>query len=233
MNIPYQTETITLPSGPTATVRELLGRDENIITNQQLNKQNRMIGKLLSGLIEEIGGVEPNERSVAELYTADRRAILLAVRQLTYGPEVEVEVTCENTRCGKQFEVALNLDEDVVWEPMPEQLNGEVKLPSSGFDAVVKPMTGEMEGKLAKAADSDEALTDMMVVRLEKIGDLSSAQFRPFLNNCSGRDRQALRKAMESVEFGPDTRVKAPCPHCNTQHNIEVTNQYRFFFPEG
>lgn len=234
MEYAVNTVELTLPTGKQAEIREITGRAENIITDTNLIKTGKMLTKLLHHLVVSLDGEKPTEKEIQTLYTADRRAILLAARIETYGPELVFEHACINDRCPEgEFEVRVDLsnEEDIPMTPAPKDYEVEVRLPKSKLIAKIGPLTGEHETKMA-TAKSEDRLTNALLMYLRSIENVSDAKWREFLNNCSAQDTRAIREAAKNIEFGPETTVTVDCPHCGTENNIELTNEYNFFFPQ-
>lgn len=229
MSYESKTTSITLPSGPEAVIKEFTGRSEGIITNESLVKQGKMLTSLLTHQLVELEGEKPTESRVQALYTADRRALLLGIRVLSYGPEFSFVRKCNS--CKEENEITLNLEdeEDIKWTPMPENVEHEVTLPASGLVATVGPLTGEHETRMAKLGTQD-ILINSTLMYLRKIEGVSDAKHRSFLNEASARDTQAIRRAAEKVEFGPETQVTFECIHCGASQTAEITNETGFFF---
>lgn len=224
-------EEITLPSGRKAVVREITGKAENVIADENLIKQGKMVTRLIHRLLESLDGDKMTERDVENLYTADRRAILLKARELTHGPELSINHVCNNTRCGQEYEIRLNINEDIEWTPMPEEPVQEVLLPASKLIAKIAPITGVAEARLARTKP-EERLTEAVFVYVKEIESLSGPNaWLRFLENASARDTAAIRNAAQNVEFGPETTQETECPICGAKQNVEITNEVEFFFP--
>lgn len=228
------TETITLPSGKTAVVQEFTGKSEAIITDEGLVKSGKAVTKLIHQITKEINGEKPSERTIQDLYTADRRALLLAARILTYGPEMVFDHVCSNPRCQEESEVSIRLDDEdiIVHNPMPEGLETTITLPASGHVVKLAPLTGNDELRLAKLGNTSDRLIDIALLYIKDIEGMSNARYRQFLQEASARDTQAIRKAADEVEFGPETNIEVECIYCGHKQRVELTSHVNFFFPK-
>src|SRR5271157_3609040 len=83
-----------------AVLRKMTGRDEAILADKK-NRSNgaRMISELLASCLVRIGTVErPGLRVAQALYSADRHFLLVKLREITFGPEMQATYTCPSCR---------------------------------------------------------------------------------------------------------------------------------------
>ena len=84
----------------TAVLRKMTGRDEAILTDKR-NRHNgaRAITELLGSCLVRLGEVErPGSQVTRKLFSADRHYLLVKLREITFGPEMEATYSCPTCR---------------------------------------------------------------------------------------------------------------------------------------
>jgi hypothetical protein len=84
----------------TATLRKMTGRDEALMADRH-NRTNgaRMITELIGACLLQLGTLERPGAKVAQvLYSADRHFLLLKLREVTFGPDMEASYSCPTCR---------------------------------------------------------------------------------------------------------------------------------------
>lgn len=90
-------------------LRKMCGRDEELLYDDSLNTGN-MVTELLKNCMMSLGEiVEINTEIVSHLYTADRNFLLLELRRISLGNELQSSYNCPH--CGSRVSVVENLDE--------------------------------------------------------------------------------------------------------------------------
>ena len=84
----------------TATLRKMTGRDEALMADRH-NRTNgaRLITELIGACLLRLGTLErPGAKVAQALYSADRHFLLLKLREITFGPEMEASYSCPTCR---------------------------------------------------------------------------------------------------------------------------------------
>ena len=93
----------------TAEIRELTGEDEELIS------KSGSIAKALEVILKRgtilLGDQPPSDQELSSLVSGDRDSILLAIRRVTFGNDVDVALTC--TSCGVRDGYVIDLKNDV------------------------------------------------------------------------------------------------------------------------
>lgn len=159
---PSNTE-VTLPGGYVsgdgslvkyAVVRELNGADEEAIA--KAGSYGRALNVILSKGLVTIGDEVVNRELLDDLLAADRDAILLAIRRVTFGDEVNYSVLCDH--CSSPQQLVIDLDKDIPMVSLDDPIDGrkwttEIK---SGTAIVTLP-TGDVQKKLMENSDKTTA----------------------------------------------------------------------------
>src|SRR5262249_48578705 len=111
---------VTLPIGYTdpqgaihrrVVLRKMTGREEAILADRKYQRNGgKLVTELLHSCIVGIGDLEKNGRGpVASMYSVDRNYLLLKLRSITFGPELEAAYTCPS--CGESISTLEDLDD--------------------------------------------------------------------------------------------------------------------------
>jgi hypothetical protein len=115
--VPPSNSEVTLPGGfinrdgalvKYAEVRELTGLDEEAIS--KAGSVSRALLVMLQRGLVSIGTESANKEDLDRLLSGDRDAILVGIRKVTFGPEVEFNISCPSCRTSLDVDVDLNTD---------------------------------------------------------------------------------------------------------------------------
>ncbi len=88
----------------------LSGRDEELIAAQQSSASPRILTGLLSRCVLRLGPVRPvSEELARRLLIVDRQFLLLKLRQMTFGDQVQATVQCPWEACRKKVDIDFSL----------------------------------------------------------------------------------------------------------------------------
>ncbi|GLZ78608.1 hypothetical protein Afil01_34150 [Actinorhabdospora filicis] len=84
----------------TARLRKMTGHEEALLGDRKLRSNGgRLVTELLSGCLRGLGKLERvDRRIIGELTSADRNFLLLELRKLTFGTELEASYTCPSCK---------------------------------------------------------------------------------------------------------------------------------------
>jgi len=153
---------ITLPGGyitpggalsKYAEVRELNGEDEEAIS------RSGSLGKSLSTILQRglvsIGGEPVDKYALDEILAADRDAIMLAIRRITFGDEVEYRIICN---CGANTLTTINLIEDVIIKELNNPIQDRTWTSNTKLGEVIISLpTGVTQKLLIESTDKTTA----------------------------------------------------------------------------
>jgi len=137
-----------------AEVRELNGSDEEAIA--KAGSLGRVLNTILQKGLVSLGGEKVTKDSFDELLAADREAILLGIRRVTFGDTADFNVVCVG--CGAESVVEIDLIKDIPVKELDnpiEDRKWEVELKSG--TAVVGLPTGHTQRVLMENADKTTA----------------------------------------------------------------------------
>jgi hypothetical protein len=215
-------------------VREITGHEEDMLGSKSV-PNHKKVGNLISACVERLGDITDRKTLSTiggELTLGDRVFLMFAIRRTTLGDEYPFRGACPNESCNYRGLFTLDLsDLEVRKMPNPKQRIYEIELPS-GKTARYRPLLGRDEEELAKATNSNEALSLSILMHLEMLDDKPPTL--AMVKNLGMRDRNALRDAFEEIEGGVDTTLEMTCPMCGAEFEEELNvGQAGFFFPSS
>jgi hypothetical protein len=202
-------------AGNAPTLRPMTFDDEKALMSKtsQADPMNALLARCLSNI------------SVNELYQPDKVYILLKLREISYGDDYPVEITCPN--CSKDSQVMFKLSSlnvNYVDEEFSDPV--EIELP------VLKHKVGI---RLPRVKDekyfetSDSAIANLWRF-VEYINEYDQKTLiTKFLQKLPLRDAHALLSALSGKQFGIDTQVNFLCQYCNTKTRMEMPITSDFF----
>lgn len=219
--------TFQLPSGPEIELREMTGLEEELLTNQRLIRNGDAINQVLRNCIlrwdekEEISAGD-----VLDMLSGDRLFVLVKLRQISLGDEVELELSCPNTICRAKNRVVINL-EDLPVTPYGEAREFTFTLPGSGKKVRFGYLDGHKEKRLSQM--QEPTISSAMMIRLLDIDGTPPS--KKALADMSMRDRSALRQEMVRVDAGIDTTLDLECESCGASIRTRLEAEPGFLFP--
>lgn len=205
----------------------MTGVEEEILTNQRLIRSGDAVNQVLKNCIIRIGeNQDISMKNVLDMLSGDRLFVLVKLRQVSLGDEVELELTCPNTACRAKDQVTVNLD-DLPVTPYGEEREFVLTLPVSGSKVRFVHLDGHKEKRLAQM--QEPSISAAMMVRIVDID--GNAPSKKALNEMSMRDRSALRAEMLRVDAGIDTTIECDCESCGTRIRTRLEAEPSFLFP--
>jgi hypothetical protein len=217
----------------TAVLRKMTGRDEALMSDKRnRNSGARLITELVGGCLMKLGTIErPGTKVAQALYSADRHFLLLKLREITFGPEMQGTYTCPTCHTASTTEEDLtalqvvslpegDLPEDIV----VELEDGYVERSGETYTTMVfRPSTGADEEKVAPIIrDNPSHGKNAMLARcLKAVGDMPKARAEVLGSSIFGdltmKDRALIDKALNNGGPGIKMRRDINCTHCGRQ----------------
>jgi len=218
-----------LPSGLTVELRELTGNEEEILSDERQMRDGTGLNRALRNCIVRLGDNESvSERDVQAMFTGDRQAALVRLRQITFGDELELSLVCANTKCGAENIIVVNLAE-AEQKPYAPEREHSFTLPGCRQVVVFGYSTGEHELRLSKLKD-DADIHSLMLMRIVSVD--GNPPSRKSVRDWSANDIKHLRNKINSVDGDIDTTIKTVCRECGTPIVTRAEANYQgFFFP--
>lgn len=219
-------------------LRKMTGRDEAILADPQHQRNGgKLVTELLSSCVIRLGSTDKVSRdTISEMYSADRNYLLMKLRTVTFGDELETSYTCPS--CGHATQYMEDLSElpiktlgegespdDIVVELEDGYVdkNGEVytaltlRLPTGADEAAVSPQMRKNAslGKNALLARCIQSLGDMPKHRLNALGPKIMADL-------TMTDRRLIDRALNHAAPGVDLIRELECPSCGHEFKTSL-----------
>ena len=223
----------------TFTLREMTGRDEEAISKSDV-KQNgaKLIAILLERCVLSIGtltrksvGGEEWKEIIKKLLVGDQDYMLIKLRELSMGGEIEVTHTCPY--CKESLKTMLDVSE---LETVP--FKGQREIPFSlpkGYrdrkgvlhrDGTLRLPTGQDREILTPLARKNVAqASTLMLTRLCKFEE-GLPVTEDVMRDLTVRDREYLQKLLHENLFGINLEIDVTCTSCGEEFkgNLNATN---------
>lgn len=220
----------------------LTGREEELLADRSKSTSAAMATSILGRCIRRLGSMSPVSADDARrLLVADRQYLLLKLREVTFGDQVQAHIFCPWPGCGKKFDIDFSMRDIPVKEsedkgPMynvqlsPEaalRQNGEVlsevvfRLPTGADQEAISPLLCENEAT---------ALTRLLDRCIQSIGRVQNPNDQ-LIARLSPRARMEIEGRMQAVAPQVQMTMEADCPECGREFAVPFDLQ-DFFFGE-
>jgi len=219
-------------------LRKMTGREEAILADRRYQRNGgKLVTELLHSCIVRLGDHEKNGSSiVSKMYSADRNFLLLKLRTITFGPELQASYTCP--ACGEMMKLVEDLDDLPVRGLDDSESADEIKveledgyvdrdgtvhtaltlrLPTGADEEAVAAQMRQnaSEGKNALLSRCLKSLGEIPKHRLEAIGPR-------ILSDLTLTDRRLIDKALNQAAPGVDLIRPIECLHCGNKFNSSL-----------
>lgn len=221
----------------------LSGREEEFLVENHRGESASLATVILSRCVRRIGHISPVSEDVAgNLLVADRQYLLLKLREVTFGDQIQAAVFCPWPDCGKKMDINFSIRDIPVRESedkgptykmelSPEAAftadHGEVyrelsfRLPNGGDQAAISPLVCQNEAR---------ALTILLERCIQSIGPWQNPGSE-LISRLSPLARLEIEQRMEAVAPQVELTMEADCPECGREFAVPFDLQ-EFFFGE-
>lgn len=239
------TRNIECPSGLTGEIRGLKTKEANALAGQ--GQSRATLDQVLSACW--IGTTDPGPYKMgpdgkpdwSQVLVCDRMIVMMQIRIATFGAEYAFKLQCTNSACREKFEWVLDLANDIVVQPLPEESREvfrrgnrfEVEIPGVGRKAWFKLTTGADEARAEKAVKQrrDKVMSVAMATRLIEIDGVSDVQKLAWLDELELSDANELIARMDEADGGVNTDIECECEHCGNRMEIALPFGQAFWLP--
>jgi hypothetical protein len=222
----------------TVVMRKMTGREEAILADKKYQRNGgKLVTELLHSCMLRLGTLEPNGRSpITSMTSADRNYLLLKLRGITFGTELEATYSCPN--CGEQLrmtedldalpvrnldggdgshEIAIDLEDGWVDREGVVHTALRLRLPTGADEEAVAPQMRENAsvGKNALLARCIISLGDVPAYRIEGMGPR-------IMSELTMTDRRLIDHALNDATPGIDLVRPLECPDCGKQFSASL-----------
>jgi hypothetical protein len=215
-------------------IRPMTGEEEQILATPRYIKKGTAINMIFQRCVKE--KIKPDE-----LLSIDRTYLLIALRNISYGHEYEVDIKCPG--CDKKFNHTIRLDQLLV-EYCPPEFQSPLTdvLPKSGLNFIWHLPRGRDENLVSDYREKrskeygDLAIDDSLLFRIALMIDAietirDKTEILILLKKLPIQDISYLRGIAGDPPFGVNTKCEATCSLCYHDFEIELPLEAGFFFP--
>ncbi|HEY4239998.1 MAG TPA: hypothetical protein VGM88_09295 [Kofleriaceae bacterium] len=213
-----------------AVLRKMTGKEEAILADRRFQKNGaKLVTELLHSCLVKLGDLPKNGTSTVEkMYSADRNYLLLQLRILTFGPELEAHYTCPS--CGESMQMTEDLTDLPIRalggaespDEIPVQLDdGFVDKDGSVHTALMLRLpTGVDETAVAPAMRQNASLGKNALLSrcMKSLGDLPNHRVEALgpkiMSELTMTDRRLIDRALNQSAPGVDLIREITCAHC-------------------
>jgi hypothetical protein len=198
----------------TAEVRELTGEDEEIIS-KSATASKALTSLLVRGTVS-IGDAEPAIEDFDKMLSGDRDSILIGIRCLTFGEEVEYSAICPS--CSLQQILTINLNEDIKYITLEDPIRDRswnITLKNGDLANVSLP-TGKVQRRITEAPESTTSAELTTMLLSAAINSINDSPAKPSTAlKLSISDREKLVTDISTRNPGPRlSEVSKACQAC-------------------
>lgn len=197
------------------TVRAMNFDDEKIIADAS-RKNADPVNTMLERCVKNI--------NVKDLYVFDKLALLLKVREATYGPSYDFTQKC--SACGFESPVSFDLN-NIIMNEVPDDFNGEeeILLPVLQKKAIIRhPKVSEEH----YVTDLSHRNLWRFVVSID--GVVKKDILAEVIKKMPLRDIHAMVKEIGGTKYGFSPMFKFQCPECGEEEVLTFPINADFFY---
>jgi hypothetical protein len=222
----------------TAVLRKMTGRDEAIMADRRnRNSAARMLSELLASCVVRVGAIErPTTQITQALYSADRYFLMLKLREITFGPDMEGTYSCPT--CKESQTVIEDLSALAVTrlgERAPEDI--VVELEDGFYDrasgetyytALFRQPTGLDEERVTGVTRENASLgkNALMARCVVSFGDIPKSRLEALgsgiFNELTLGDRARVDRALNEDSPGVEMRRHLTCSGCGRTYEATL-----------
>jgi hypothetical protein len=226
-----------------AELTPLSGREEELLADRKLSGGAALVTIILSRCVCRLGGISPVPAElVRRLLVADRQYLLLRLRAITFGDQVQATARCAWADCGKKVDIDFSLQDIPIKESQTRgplytmQLSPEAafrdeageahravtfRLPNGEDQEVVSPLMAD---------DAARAFTVLLGRCIQSIGSWEHPG-EALLRRLSPLAQREIERQIEAVAPRVELTMEAQCPECGREFAVPFDPQ-EFFFGE-
>lgn len=221
----------------TAAMRKMTGHEEALLADRKLRQNGgRLVTELLAGCLLGLGDLRPVPRAVvSQLTSADRNYLLVELRKITFGQEMEAAYTCP--ACGETTRTLEDLDDLPVRRIEAEGPPEIVVELDDGYEdrdgevyttMVFRLPTGLDEEKIASSLreNASRGANALLTRCLVALGDMPpnrrEALGTKVLSDITLGDRARIEKAFRRATPGVDLTREVECEGCARRFSVTL-----------
>lgn len=182
-----------------------------------------LVTSLLSRCIEQIGGIDQvSEELVRRLLVGDRLFLLLKLREMTFGRQIQAVARCSFPDCGAKVDIDFHTDSiPVIRAPQTSLLHTmRLSTEAGGQPVTFRLPNGEDQEMLGHLLDCDEELTaDCLLARCVESLDGGRQPVKAEIMG-SAAAKAEIEQEMERLAPKIGANFAALCPECGRSFTV-------------
>jgi hypothetical protein len=205
-----------------AEIRELNGSDEEALAKS--TNANRALNVIINRGLVSLGGEPVSKEVLDNLLSGDRDAILLAIRNITFGSKIEYSVFCSS--CSSQQIVEVDLEEDVESVNLEDPFNDRIFTVQGKAGEIAVALPNGITSN--KFLDSENKSVAEMVTEILS-GCILTINDEPSLGRTTAlqlgiADRELITAEIYKRTPGPRLgEVKKACEACDAELTLSLS----------
>jgi len=222
-------------------IRAMTVKDENILTSPALIRKGKMLSALMRACVTN-RSINPDE-----MLTGDRNALMIGIRNTSYGPGYNASVVCP--KCNEEDNYEFDLSRLSVKSLEVEPVGGigqnvfGFTLPITKKKVHFRLMTADASTELEQILEGqrrakgpgavEENVTQSLAFQIISIdGETDRKAIHRFVEGMPVRDSRSLRAYIDKISPGVDMDQHMECTSCGVKSEVEVPITAEFFWPK-
>lgn len=225
-----------------AVLSPLSGREEELLADNNGKDSASRVTELLSRCVKSIGTISPvYEKIASNLLIADRQYLLLRLREVTYGDQVQATIFCPWPGCGRKVDLDFSINDIPVKESEYKGPIYEMELSSDAALTIKREKLRRIRFRLPNGEDQEmisPLLTEneanalaMLLRRCIVSVDSIENPGEELISKLSPSARIEIERQMEAVSPKVELDMQAECPECNREFILPL-DLHEFFLGE-
>lgn len=237
-------DTVTLPSGKIATIKEMTGAEQRSLMNPTKLNNGTAVQDLMGACVETLDG-EPlpelkddRTKLILNLLAVDRKCLVFNIRRHSLGHEFMFSTKCPTCATKGEWEVDLSNKEQFPVRPCPYGDQRTYQYESKnrpGLTIQFSLLTGNEEMAALRRKATIDTLTDLEMRKPTalKIVDSKETWIPISLQRLPDSLISEMRKIVRTVEGDVETRVIVTCQNCSDVVRFDLMEQQDFMIPSA
>lgn len=219
----------------------LSGREEELLADQRQTSSTASVTAVLSRCVQRLGTISPvPAQLVRRLLVADRQYLLLKLRGITFGDQIQATICCPWVDCGHKVDIDFSLQDIPVTESQEKgplytmELSSEAactgehgqahraitfRLPNGEDEEVVAPLIVD---------DATRAFAMLLARCIQRVGPWEPPG-DALLKRLSPLALQEIERQMEAVAPRVELTMEGQCHECGRDFAVPFDPQECFF----
>jgi hypothetical protein len=204
----------------------LSGHEEELLAERKLPDGAALVTIILSRCVRRLGNISPVSAGLARhLLVADRQYLLLRLRAITFGDQVQATARCAWADCGKKVDIEFSLQDIPIKQSQTQgplyslQLSPEAACKDEAGTAyrevTFRLPNGEDQEVVSSlmADDAERAFTVLLGRCIQSIGPWNPPG-KALLRRLSPLAQQEIERQIEAAAPQVELTMEAQCPEC-------------------